>query len=408
MRMLFKYRPVLLAVGLLLLAVACSNSKKEEIDLNALPWEEIRKQASGANLNLMMWTGDPKINAYMNNYVVPEVKNRFDINLNIASGQGNTIVSILMTELQSGKSTSEIDMAWINGETFYQLRQIDALYGPFTQKLPNARYIDFENPFIGIDFQQPVNGFEMPWGNVQFTLIHDTLRTPNPPRNLNELEEFVQKYPGTFTIPTEFSGMTLLKSFLIELAGEDSLTGDFNERLYNKYSKQLWNKINTMKSDFWKSGETFPASLSAVHQMFVTGELYITMSNNDAEVDNKVMEDFFPESAKAYVLEPGTIQNSHYMGIVNHSGNKAAALVVANFLISPEAQYRKLNPEVWGDGTVLDINKLPETWQAKFKQTPNRNHAPPRSELQPYALQELAPEYMIRLYDDFRTYVVEE
>lgn len=408
MRMLMKYRPVLLAVSLLLFAGACSSSKKEEIDLNMLSWQEIQEQASGTELNLMMWTGDPKINAYMNNYVVPEVKKRFGINLNIASGQGNTIVSILMAELEAGKSTSEIDMAWINGETFYQLRQIDALYGPFTHKLPNATYIDFENPFIGIDFQQPINGFEMPWGNVQFILIYDTLRTPNPPRNLNELEKFVQTYPGTFTIPTEFSGMTLLKSFLIELAGKDSLTGDFNETLYKTYSEQLWERLNAMKTHFWKNGETFPASLSAVHQMFVSGELYITMSNNDSEVDNKVMEGFFPETAKAYVLEPGTIQNSHYMGVVNHSANKAAALVVANFLISPKAQYRKLNPEVWGDGTVLDINKLPDDWKTKFKQIPNRTHAPPRSELQPYALQELAPEYMIRLYDDFRTYVVEE
>ena len=73
-------------------------------------------------------------------------------------------------------------MVWINGETFYQLRQIDALFGPFTDKLPNSQYIDFDNPFIGIDFQQPVDGYEAPWGNVQFALIYDTTRVANPPR----------------------------------------------------------------------------------------------------------------------------------------------------------------------------------------------------------------------------------
>jgi putative spermidine/putrescine transport system substrate-binding protein len=38
---------------------------------------------------------------------------------------------------------------------------------------------------------------------------------------------------------------------------------------------------------------------------------------------------------------------------------------------------------------------------------PQRDHAPPRSEMQPKALREPAPEYMIRLYEDFRTHVIE-
>ena len=46
--------------------------------------------------------------------------------------RGNMIVSLLLSELEAGKKQSSIDMMWINGETFYQLRQIDALYGPFS------------------------------------------------------------------------------------------------------------------------------------------------------------------------------------------------------------------------------------------------------------------------------------
>ncbi|VAW22306.1 ABC transporter, substrate-binding protein YnjB, partial [hydrothermal vent metagenome] len=37
---------------------------------------------------------------------------------------------------------------------------------------------------------------------------------------------------------------------------------------------------------------------------------------------------------------------------------KAAAMVVANFLMSPEAQARKSDEAIWGDPTVLAIDKL--------------------------------------------------
>jgi ABC-type uncharacterized transport system YnjBCD substrate-binding protein len=49
-----------------------------------------------------------------------------------------------MTEQQANKSNSDIDLMWINGETFYQLKQINGLYGPWTDKLPNAKNIDFK------------------------------------------------------------------------------------------------------------------------------------------------------------------------------------------------------------------------------------------------------------------------
>ena len=144
-----------------------------------------------------------------------------------------------------------------------------------------------------------------------------------------------------------------------------------------------------------------------MHQMFANSELWFTMSHNDCEVDNKILQGLFPESARAYVWETGTIQNSHYMGISRFSPNKAGAMVVCNFLISPESQYKKQDPVVWGDGTVLAMHKLPEEWREKFRSLPNRRYAPSRAEIQDKALMELAPEYMIRLAEDFRKEIIQ-
>ena len=396
-------------IGLMILLAGCASEPLPPFDMEAMAWEEIEAQANGQDVNLVMWMGDPFINEYMRGYVAPAVKERYGINLTISSGQGSQIVSMLMTEKEAGKAASEFDIMWINGETFYQLRQIDALFGPFTDKLPNSQYIDFENPFIGIDFQQPIDGYECPWGNVQMAFIYDSARTANPPKNRAELATWVQEHPGRFTFDNAFTGMTLLKALLIDIAGgPEALQGPFNQEAYNRYAPQLWHYLNSIKTYFWQRGETFPNGVAQMHQLFKNGEIDFSISNNDAGVDNKVLQGVFPETSRAYVLDSGTIQNSHYMGIVSTAPNKAGALVTLNFLVSPEAQLRKQDPNVWGDGTVLDIDKLPADWQAKFQEAQAlRRYAPPRDSIEDKALQELAPEYMIRLYEDFRTHVIE-
>ncbi len=397
-----------LALGAL--AAGCgAREPARELDLAATPWDTIEAMGRGQTVNLMMWMGDPFINEYMRGYVAPLLKERFDITLNISSGQGNQIVSILMTEREAGRAESEFDMMWINGETFYQLRQIDALYGPFTDYLPNSRYIDFENPFIGIDFQQRVDGYESPWGNVQLTIIYDSLRVADPPRNRAELAAWVRAHPGRFTFDNAFTGMTFLKSLLIDIAGgSQALAGPYDAEKYRRHAARLWAYLNEVKPYFWKQGKTFPAGVAQVHQLFASGEVDFTMSNNDGEVDNKVLQGLFPETARSYVLDTGTIQNSHYMGIVRNAPHKVAALVVCNFLISPEAQLQKLDPRVWGDGTVLDVDRLPAEWQARFRHVPARRYAPDRAEINGKALMELDAQYMIRLYEDFRTEVIEK
>lgn len=392
----------------ILLLLSCGPAMEREQDLSRLSWPEIEQLAQGSTVQMMMWQGDPLINAYMQEYVAKELKERYGIELRIAGGQGNIIVQNLMAELQAGKQSSALDLLWINGETFYQLRQIDALHGPWMDSLPNAAFIDWENPFIALDFQQPVEGFECPWGNVQMAIIYNSTEMPTPPRNRAELAAFVKAHPGRFTFDVHFTGLTFLKILLMDIAGgAEELAGPFNEEKYALHSAALWEYLRNIKPFLWKEGKTFPEAVAPMHQLFANGEIWFSMSNNDSEVDNKIAQGVFPPTARAYVWEPGTIQNTHYLGIPRLSANKAGAMVAANFLISPEAQLRKQDPGVWGDGTVLDIQRLPEEWRQRFQVLPPRQYAPSRAEMQERALPELAPEYMIRLAEDFRKKIIE-
>jgi len=62
---------------------------------------------------------------------------------------------------------------------------------------------------------------------------------------------------------------------------------------------------------------------------------------------------------------------------------------------------------VWGDGTVLQVSKLDSAFQKKFNLIAQRHYAPPREDIQQKALPELAPEYMIRLAEDFKKNLID-
>ena len=94
------------------------------------------------------------------------------------------------------------------------------------------------------------------------------------------------------------------------------------------------------------------------------------MSNNDGEVDNKILQGLLPDTARAYVFDGGTIQNTHYLGIVKNARHVAGALVAINFMVSPEAQYEKMKPAVWGDGTILAIGEAARALAAALRRRP--------------------------------------
>lgn len=54
--------------------------KKEENILN-LSYEQISQKAKGTDVSIYMWGGSKEVNTYFDNFVIPEVKNLYNINL---------------------------------------------------------------------------------------------------------------------------------------------------------------------------------------------------------------------------------------------------------------------------------------------------------------------------------------
>jgi putative thiamine transport system substrate-binding protein len=74
-----------------------------------------------------------------------------------------------------------------------------------------------------------------------------------------------------------------------------------------------------------------------------------------------------PDTVRTSVLEKGTLGNASFVAIPYNANAADGAMVVADFLLSSEAQLRAQDPAILGYGTVLDMGKLPETDRAAFE-----------------------------------------
>ncbi len=386
------------------LVMACDRVAPEPTSraIAAQPWDSVLAQARGSTVTWRMWRGDPSINAFIDQWVAPRLLERFGITLEVVPGQGPGMVNLLVTEREAGARGSS-DLLWINGATFASLRREDLLLGPWADRLPNARYIDTASVIIARDFEQDPGGYESPWGQVEYALIYDSARVPDPPRSVAELGAWIDAHPGRFTHDQSFSGMTFLKILMYALGGGvERFQGGFDSTAYAAGRDSVLGWVTRHRAGFWRLGATYPAGVAELHRLFANGEIDFSMSNNENEVISKVRQGILPATARPLLLRDGMLANAHYLGIPVNARNPAGAMVVADFLLSPEAQLEKLRPEVWADGSVLDVSRLPEPWRGRFAAQARDPHALSPDSLRRYARPEVDPEYHERLTDDWR------
>ncbi|MEO8945526.1 MAG: ABC transporter substrate-binding protein [Gemmatimonadaceae bacterium] len=388
---------------------ACRRAPAPSIaELDSVPWDSVVVRAHGTTVTWLMWRGDPSINRYVDDWVAPRLKHQYDITLNPVDAQGPSILNYLSVERQAGSGAGTADLVWINGETFYNLKTSGLLAGPWSGRLPNARYVDSSSTIISRDFGQAPAGYESPWGTVQFALIYDTVATPHPPRTVADLKTWIRAHPGRFTYDQSFTGVTFMKVLMYALdGGVEHFQGPFDESRYREGSARVWQWLTDVRPYLWRHGQTYPDGVADLHRLFANGEIAFTMSDNQNDVVTKVRQGILPPTARPLLLRDGTIANAHYLGIAWNAPNPAGAMVVANFLLSPAAQLEKQKPDVWADGTVLAMSRLPAVWAARFNALVADPHALPRDSLMKYARPEVAPEYSERLERDWRVRVRE-
>lgn len=366
---------LLFSILLIILSSCTSNDAKdveaEAVDLMNANWDAIVEEAKGQTVNFHLWGGSSLTNRYLDEWVAPRLKEQYDITLNrVPADDAIDMINKVLTEKEVDKKDGSVDMWWINGENFKLAKDNDLLWDSFAEKLPNyQKYIDKDAPDNRYDFGVDTEQMEVPWGKAQFVMIYDSAKVKEPPKNIEELRNWIKENPGKFTYPAppDFTGSVFVRH--VWHAHTDKYDEFLNEGKEDELRKDLaatWEYLNDIKPYLWRKGENYPESSGKLDKLFSSGEVWMTMSYNPVHALSKIRAGEFPETTRTFIFDKGTIANTHYLSIPFNSQSKAAAMVAINLMISPDAQISKFDPEYWGDGIALSIDKLSDEDKEKL------------------------------------------
>lgn len=335
-------------------------------------WAQTQNDAKGQTVYFNAWGGGEAINAYIA-WAAKEAKTRYGIDVrHVKITDAAEVVKRVQTEVAAGRSRDgSVDLMWVNGENFRNLKNDGLLFGPWAQNLPNWGLVDLNKP-VRTDFSIPTEGYESPWGTAQLTFIADRANTPTPPRSAADFLAFAKANPGrvSYPKPPDFHGTTFVKQMLLELTPNPAvLQQAVTPTAFATATQPLWAYLDQLHPSLWRNGKTFTASAAEMHRMLGDGELKMSLTFNPNEAANLIATRQLPATAYSFGFTGGTIGNVHFVAIPVNARAKAGAQVFANFLLSAEAQTRKADISVWGDGTVLDVAKLSPASQALIGKT---------------------------------------
>jgi len=334
-------------------------------------WSRIEAASKGQTVFFNAWAGSERTNAYLQ-WAAAELAQRWGVKLeHVKITDTAEAVKRVRAEKTAGRtSDGTVDLVWINGENFLAMKKEGLLFGPWSEQLPSYAAVDTAGkPTTRIDFSEPVDGMEAPWGMAQLTFYADSARVAKAPVSVAELLEWAKKNPGRFTYPKPpaFHGTTFLKQVLIEsIADRKPLYAPHSADVFAGATAPLWAALDALHPHLWKEGKQFPASNVVMRQMLADGELAISLTFNPNEVANEIAAKRLPATVVPYQHAKGTIGNTHFLAIPFNARAKEGAQVAANFLLSPAAQSRKADIKHWGDPTVLAVDKLSASDRALF------------------------------------------
>lgn len=341
---------------------------ENKVSTEEMTFEELTEAAKGTTVTFYGWGGDDLLNAWLDDYFAPRLKEKYDITLERVPMNIEDILSQLQGEMTAGKKDGDIDMIWINGENFRTCKENNMLYGPFAEDLPNYQtYIDVEDEETLADFCYPIEGYEAPYGKAQLVMIADTAVTPDLPANTEEFMEFCKANKGKVTYPAlpDFTGSAFVRNVIYDICGyEQFMDMEADKETVKAAIEPALAYLRELNQYLWNEGKTFPADSTVVSNMYSDGELVMDISYGAYSAATNIENGTYTETSQAFQFDKGTIGNTNYIAIAANSGNPAGAQIAINEMMDPEVQADRF--AVIRTIPVVDYDKLDDTQKEAF------------------------------------------
>ncbi|WP_090588040.1 ABC transporter substrate-binding protein [Arthrobacter subterraneus] len=398
--------PLALASALLLSACgAAAGQSGQQPDEEFSGFDDVLEAAEGSTVDLWMYGGDEQGNAYVDETLAPAAAELGIILRRVPVADTADALNRVLSEIQAGRDDGSVDLVWVNGAVFSTGRQADAWRCGWTDMLPNMAFTDPADPLLTNDFGTPVDGCEAPWHKAQFTYFYNSDTVSQPPTSLAGLLDWAEANPGRFTYPAppDFTGSVFLREVLISTAGgaaEVSL--EYSEGAFEEHAPAALEALESLEPSLWRKGATYPRDEQALNELFANGEVDFGMTYGPARLTDLVDSGALPPSTKVLTLDEGTVGNASFLAIPANAEDAAGAMAVANLALSPEQQAAKAAPKVWGQFTVLDVDRLEPAQRALFDGLPSSPVVPPYEELSRNSHAELGSAWVPELDDAWR------
>lgn len=365
------------ALTLSAVAIAQPASPKGDADAAAfrdgflagrVSWKDVLARArKEGTVNWFYWGGDANLNSWIDQFVAPEMA-KLGVTLK-TSRITNTrdAVDLVVADNTAGRGIGQgsVDAIWINGANTLTLGRQGALFGAFAERLPNAKYFDFDPKSTAsrlnlFDLGYPTGGRLMPWGAEQYICYIDSARLPpaKAPSEFKDLEPYLRANPGRFAYvkPPHFDGNTFVETVLYA-------TTPGGYKAYQKdrkdFTPEAFTRLVTPGFEFLRRIEPFllggggkdgqrgapiyPENPAANQRRFTDGEVDMGCGFGLFSVPTRIASGALPGTTQTRAFpKNGMIIGKNFIGIPNNTPHPAAALVLANLLSSPQAQISKL------------------------------------------------------------------
>lgn len=398
----------LLAIGLAVTACAAPEAANDGAD-DTRSWEQISRAAEGQTVDLWMYGGDQQGNSYVDDVLAPAAADLGVTLRRVPVADTKDAMNRVLAERQAGSDDGAVDLVWVNGDNFATGKQADAWLCDWSEKLPNLDLVDPDDPLLSEDFGTAVDGCEAPWHKAQFSLVYDSAKVTDPPTSMAEVLEWAEAHPGRFTYPAppDFTGSVFVRQVLYSTSGGYAeVPAQFDQSAYDDLTPALWDTLSDLAPSLWREGRTYPRDQAALDRLYGDGEVDMTMTYGPATLTQLVADGTFPETTRVLTLDEGTVGNASFLAIPSSAADNEGAMVVADLALSAEQQAAKADPDVWGQFTVLDVDRLDAAGQQLFADLPTSPVVPAYDVLSRNANPELSSDWVPELDDGWRRAVL--
>lgn len=358
-----------------------------------LSWEEVKAKAKKeGTVNLYYWGGSDLINLWVDQTATPALAKE-GITLNpVRITATKDTVDVIIAELAAGRGEEEgsVDLLWVNGENFFSLKQQNALWGAFANRLPNSVNFEWDETdprsLLNLrDFGVETGFQEMPWSGEQYvcSINRAKVAADQTPSTFAQMKEYLTAHPGKFAYikPPHYLGNTFVQSVLYAHNPDGTGAKPFQKSFEELGGAEL---ARLMKPGFEylksiepllygaQSGEPrYPENDGELDNLFLNTEVNFNCKFGIYGTHTGLITGTYPEQAEEFIFPAGQmIKNKNYLAVPLNSPNPAAALVAVNYFSSVQSHADKLKIAAMPVGL--------DTWRLNAEDAQIINEAAPK------------------------------